>query len=493
MKAAYFRELKRYTKEEIAKLLGISVEQILPVIRKLKSYGILKAVKSSALELKQFEISEQEVIISDIDMQTSEILLVFTYVGVVTVDNYIFKCYPKYIVQSSSPLTEMKQVLQVIARYSSREQILKLSDGLNKSSGFDMLSSMLFLINDYLEHGVYSNQKDIIELDGEGEILWDKTINETYALIHLNTPYYLNLYKQTVMDDEFEYFRRLHSCIVTECSRRLHETELDHLFSVSGTYPSDEYIDDFGDRDQILYRIEKELNVQFVTRKQMLLKVMHAFLSTDGMTRSDLGFSMYGTNTYNLIWEKVCSEVFGNMLDKKLSNLPMKLSQNFSQECDKKLIQLIDKPLWRVLDPDSGANVTHKVKDTLTPDLISIYKIDNSEVFGIFDAKYYNIKLDQQGVAGHPGVGDITKQYLYQEAYRSFIEEHSFEKVINAFLFPSDKINTELIGEVELSIFHLSKDDFLKPIKVIKLSANKIYSYYLNGQRINIQDELSFV
>ncbi|MDR6720894.1 LlaJI family restriction endonuclease [Paenibacillus sp. 2003] len=491
MKAAYFRELKRYTKEDIATLLGASVEQILPVIRKLKSYGILKAVKSSALELKQFELSEQEVIISDIDIQTSEILLVFTYVGVVTVDNYIFKCYPKYIVQSSSPLTEMKQVLQVIARYDSREQILKLSDGLNKSSGFDMLSSMLFLINDYLEHGVYSNQKEITELDGEGEILWEKTIDETYAFIHLNTPYYLNLYTHTVIDDDFEYFRRLHSCIVTECSRKLHETELDQLFSISGTYPSDEYIDDFGDRDHIIYRIEREMNVQFVTRKQMLLKVMHAFLSNDSMTRSNLGFSMYGTNTYNLIWEKVCSEVFGNMLGTKLSNLPMRISQTYSQQSDKKLIQLIDKPLWRVLDPN--ANVTHRVKDTLTPDLISIYKVDNSKIFGIFDAKYYNIKLDHQGVAGHPGVGDITKQYLYQEAYKSFIEEHSFENVINAFLFPSDQMNTELIGEVELSIFHNSEDEFLKPIKVVKLSAKKMYSYYLNGQRMSIQNEFPFV
>ena len=164
MRAAYFRELKRYTKEDIATLLGASVEQMLPVIRKLKSYGILKAVKSSALELKQFEISEQEVVISDIDIQTTDILLVFTYVGVVTVDNYIFKCYPKYIIQSSSPLTELKQVLKVIARYNAREQILNISDGSNKSSEFNMLSSMLFLINDYLEHGVYSNQKDIIEL-----------------------------------------------------------------------------------------------------------------------------------------------------------------------------------------------------------------------------------------------------------------------------------------------------------------------------------------
>ena len=38
---------------------------------------------------------------------------------------------------------------------------------------------MLFLLQDYYENGIYTNDINIIETNGNGEILWDKTINET--------------------------------------------------------------------------------------------------------------------------------------------------------------------------------------------------------------------------------------------------------------------------------------------------------------------------
>ena len=39
----------------------------------------------------------------------------------------------------------------------------------------------------------------------------------------------------------------------------------------------DEQIDDFGDKDYILERIVKELNIQFNTRKRLLLKAQYEF------------------------------------------------------------------------------------------------------------------------------------------------------------------------------------------------------------------------
>ena len=66
---------------------------------------------------------------------------------------------------------------------------------------------------------------------------------------------------------------------------------------------SDEQIDDFGDKEYILDRIAKELNVQFNTRKQLLLKTLYAYIANSS-TLDDLdSFSMFGTNSFNLVWE----------------------------------------------------------------------------------------------------------------------------------------------------------------------------------------------
>ena len=49
------------------------------------------------------------------------------------------------------------------------------------------------LLNDYYENGLYENDKDIIENNGNGEIHWDKTINDSFTLLSNNRPYYLEL------------------------------------------------------------------------------------------------------------------------------------------------------------------------------------------------------------------------------------------------------------------------------------------------------------
>mgnify|MGYP000473706957 FL=1 len=80
-----------------------------------------------------------------------------------------------------------------------------------------MLAVMLWLIHDYYENGSYSNAHDIIELNGEGEIVWDKTINETFAVISENRPYYPDLYTRRHVSDDADFFKRLHECIITRC------------------------------------------------------------------------------------------------------------------------------------------------------------------------------------------------------------------------------------------------------------------------------------
>ena len=120
----------------------------------------------------------------------------------------------------------------------------------------------------------------------------------------------------------------------------------------------------------------------------------------------------------------------------------------------KKLIDLIDKPQWSRTTP-TGKCFVKQAEDTLIPDLISIVKIDGEYRFIIFDAKYYNIQLEHnKKLRGQPGIESITKQYLYQLAFRPFVEAHQISTVLQLLLhhwLPSCMIKLRSLNENEAS------------------------------------------
>lgn len=66
---------------------------------------------------------------------------------------------------------------------------------------------------------------------------------------------------------------------MTEFSKELEESDLPELFNIVTVELSEEQLEDLGDEDYILYRIQNELNVQYNTRKQLVLKAMYAYIA----------------------------------------------------------------------------------------------------------------------------------------------------------------------------------------------------------------------
>lgn len=332
----------------------------------------------------------------------------------------------------------------------------------------------------------YTNTQDIIESNGSGDILWDKTINETFTLLSNNRPYYPELLTMKRVNDDFDFFKRLHECILTRCTAELRDADLLDLFDIIGIDISDEQIDSFGDKEYILDRIAKELDVQFNTRKQLLLKTLYAYIANSS-TLDDLDcFSMFGTNSFSLVWEKVCAEVMDNQLQKPIGGLrlPVPLAEQYRDIRHKKLIDLIDKPQWAGTAP-SGEPFVKQAEDTLIPDLISIVNADGNYQFIIFDAKYYNIQLEHnKRLRGQPGIESITKQYLYQLAYQPFAEAHQINTVRNCFLMPTDSAEVVEKGTVSLSML---SNLGLQDIQVRLLPAETVYRHYLENTKMDIR------
>ncbi len=486
MISVFLREQKRYTQEELVKEFCCSEKKTVHILKRLKEYGVLKAVKATDVQKDLTDLVDEDIEIADVEVGENEYLYVFTFVGVITIEGRVLKCYPKYLLDATAPKAELKQVLKVLEKYNSKEQIIRMYNDTSDSSAFNMLAVMLFLLQDYFEHGAYTNTQDIIETNGSGNILWEKTINETFTLLNNNRPYYPELLTMRRVNDDFDFFKRLHECVLTRCTIELRDADLLDLFDIVGVDISDENIDDFGDKEYVLDRIIKELNVQFNTRKQLLLKTLYAYIANSS-TLDDLDcFSMFGTNSFHLVWEKVCAEALDNQLQKPIGGLrlPVPLTEEYRNLRNRKLIELIDRPQWIGILPN-GESFAKQAEDTLIPDIISIVDIEETCHFIIFDAKYYNLQLEHnKKLRGQPGIESITKQYLYQLAYQPFVESHRIGKIRNCFLMPT--ASAEIISKGAVSLAMLSNLG-LQDIQVRLLPAEIMFQHYIENTKVNIK------
>lgn len=494
MVSEFVREQKRYTRELLKSIFSspampCSDADITRIIKRLKGYGILKTVKYSDEQVNMSDLVEEDIEVVDDDDLQKKYLYVFTFVGVIIIEGRVLKCYPKYIKKKDEPTEELKQIVKVLRKYNAKEQIIRMYNAGGNETSFNRLAVMMYLLNDYFEYGLYTNTEDIIETNGMGEIHWDKTINGSYPIMKNARPYYVELQTKKRINDETDFFKRLHEIILSKCSIELKEAGLLELLDIEGVFITDEELTELGDSDYILSRLEKELNVQFNTRKQIVLKTIEALI-VNKCTIDDVdSFSMFGTNSFNLVWEKVCAAVMDDCLHIPIKDLGIKdvtIPEDVNYTLKDDLLSIIEKPIWCGLSVNGGDFVKESDK-TLTPDIVTIHQKDDKCNFIIFDAKYYNLQLEEgKDLAGNPGVGDVTKQYLYQLAYKSFVEINKIDKVLNCFLMPTEESGEQGVinkGYVRMSML---TGLGLVPIQIRFLSATMMYKLYLSKQKLDI-------
>ena len=83
MISKFVREQKRYTQQDLCSILECTESEVVGYIRKLKEYGVLKAVKASDLQKDLSELQEEDIEIADVEVGENVYLYVFTFVGVI--------------------------------------------------------------------------------------------------------------------------------------------------------------------------------------------------------------------------------------------------------------------------------------------------------------------------------------------------------------------------------------------------------------------------
>ena len=201
-------------------------------IKELKEYSrdyILELMENDSFN----KLIEYEIIKKD------DNTFKFNFVGVIIVDNYLINCYPKYIPNEDNIEDDFAQIIRVIKKYKSLNDEFNWENENLEDISFNKLSMMIFFLEDYYRNGIYTKIQNIREINGNSEIDWEKTINNIDPIIKDKKPYYGELYTKYKINDLYDYFRLLHECIITECSKLLEEAGLIELFDLTPIELSD--------------------------------------------------------------------------------------------------------------------------------------------------------------------------------------------------------------------------------------------------------------
>lgn len=519
--SAFFRETKAFYKiEDLQKIITKSEPS--EKVKKHAEYIYEQLLKENVIKSctkKQFDLNElNEEEISKKEAEDPSILndndkgFFFNFVGVVYVDDCIIKVYPKYIDVDVDKLEgeELKKfenhfskTLKVIRRINSQSQNVSLNE--QNKNNYNHIGMQIFLLEDYYRNGIYENKETVIETNGEGEIDWDKTINETTAIIKNQKPYYVELQTINTRSNDFDYFKLLHESVLCECSRTLRDTSLlEYLGMVPCELTGMEF-SSFGDVNYIKYRLQQEIRTQFVTRKRNQLISLLTYITETNSRNNSNTIKLYGTYHFEHIWEVLCKAVFDDLYnnDYRIGNSNLKASPSINKLLENEYLKddtfptlsnlsksfkdLIERVDWNM--NFNSSVVTCTPDGSLTPDLICI---DNKENFYILDAKYYlvTVKEKTKKIENQPGIQDVLKQFAYERAYHDFLKEFRFFRTLNAFIMPSlySKRNEEpdsisiLKGNVTFSLMQTSSYEKLGAIQVLEIKPEFLYENFLQSK-----------
>ena len=445
------------------------VEQVLDVL--LRSNSIRYVNKDTNWDLEDL-VSPEEITVESVVGNA----FYFKYVGILLISNVCMVVYPKYIKCIEEDYNtalhcrykKIKEILKVIERYQKEQQ--NIGNTKEAVNSFNFLGYIKKAFEYYHQYGVYQNQKNEILLNEDGIILWEKTINEVDAFIKDNRPVYVDVYVNKSNTDILNICTKIHKSILGECTNYIKEIGV-----VLGLETIDVYeaaLEDIGSIDYLIHCVKQELKIQFVTFKIEQLKLMLEYLERKAKHTMEDPISFYGTNNFYAIWEGVCAAALDNSLPKTLDELGLTARDIPGLHVTKKTLlkEIIEKPQWHVYNSE----IIYLAPKTLIPDIVVI----KDRKLSIYDPKYYRIRLNESGAVNYPGVGDVSKQFLYEKAYANLIKDNGLVLQENAFLFPSDEDDDEELGSAVFPI--LSKEDgYLGRIRLIKKSATQIFKDFL--------------
>lgn len=287
-------------------------------------------------------------------------------------------------------------------------------------------SSAIFLIEDFMKNGLYSEQSYKTKTNGNGRIEWKRTIQNKIPLYSSGNYLYYDTYNSNISKEENKITQIQKYCLSISLGI------LGWLYNIGKTY--NDYTICF-EKEEMIYTLKEELNKVNEDRKKKLLEQMILFIDGVEINLNQSEEFMIGTYYFDKIWETILRNQAYHLYEPK-NVFPT------TYYCIQK-----EKILNSKLLPD-----------------ITIQKDDK---IIIMDAKYYRI-------SALPESSDICKQLFYGQYIKN---ENKNKKIINMFLLPNNMIKQHqqnsywLLGYAGADLKNLTESD-------------KILTYYLDTKSI---------
>ena len=451
----------------------------------------------------------------------------FNYVGVIAAGGFIFPILPKYYtyevkerIPAAPAAKALVEVLAAIRKYmvdhpNKWDELRFTPVGTDTPIVQNRLGLYRFLLEDFVQYGPYTNTHRIREHNGEGDIDWPRTIDRIMPMLNGGDPAYMELITSRRTKETSNFIARIQLAMLTEISIFIEGTGLNGVLRMPILKQSRETLEDLGDAETLVRSLRRELNMQFETRRKLLLRNMINYF--DG--RSPAGrttVTAEGTGSFNLVWEGVCKSIFkdaGSELPKPkwefLPELSWAMSPSEQQDSEAEMDSAAD-------ERHASEEIGEADAQTLIPDVVNNGERRDKSVLYILDAKYYMPTYTRTAsgdagsrgsIAHQPGIGDIIKQYFYMMALQRGLrighdsDDRSAGTGIsitvkgNAFVLPAqrrlspDRGSRYLLmqrGRVSLDFMNPSDDDGDSPdtpryILLYEMDAEQALRMYLDG------------
>ncbi len=307
---------------------------------------------------------------------------------------------------------DLTLVLRLIAEAAKkrREDPLFRQAGRSEDETFPV-QAYFFIIQNYLENGLYKEREASYKTGLRGRINWPRTIKTQRAYIQDDEAYYLSFVTRKLAYRDDLIITLIHEAVVYKCFALLGS-----LFT--GWMPPKPRLDADKHCRLFVSVLKNRLTTVFRDRERSLFRNMADVLENLAKADSSKLYE-YGTHDFEYVWEYAVDAVFG--------------------EEDKK--DFYPKAVW-LLDGEEKRSAGSLRPDTIMKQGGNIY---------ILDAKYYTFGITDDA-GGLPAVSSIEKQITYGEYLDKRKKDIKVDgDILNAFIMPfnyeDNKGSVEVMGE----------------------------------------------
>lgn len=305
------------------------------------------------------------------------------------------------------------------------------------------IKSMLYIIEDFLDRGTYYTEKETLYTKSNGgKISWNRTIKRIKPAVSESGIAFLDFIIRKSRIQENQLITELHKYCVYKCFEIF-----GFLYSLS--LPEKGLLDEADiSKNKKYYAqvLQEKIDSTYLESNIELFSNLLDFINFFDC-ESETKEASYGTNCFQVVWEKLVDSVFGTV------------GQTEKEK------HFYPASRWNFIDGKSKNNAP------LRPDTIMIAENpleQNVRKCFIIDSKYYSYKMlrkpdseenesEQESVLVHgsiPGTDSIQKQVTYAQYIDSEIKTFGSEKrekfrfrhsdIFNVFILPANNIEEKL-------------------------------------------------